>query len=255
MDAQQAGDEPYLLAEALAGVPVIVGKERWLSGKYAVDQFQTQVVILDDGFQHLSLKRDLNLLLIDSSAPFGNGYLIPRGILREPLGQISRADAIILTKVGESANIKTLKEILAKISDGYPCFEVDYVPGEIRRYGTKEKSWPAEHLKRKRIMAFSGLAKPESFRRALLGLGAEIVAVETFPDHHWYSQKDVEKLSAKAAKLGIEALVTTEKDLVRLPSLTRGSIPLWALAIRYFFPRNDQTKFEDFLFSRLGLGS
>jgi tetraacyldisaccharide 4'-kinase len=254
MDAEKAGDEPYLLAKKLEGVPVIVGKKRWLSGKYAVDHLQTEVLILDDGFQHLSLKRDLNLLLIDSSAPFGNGYLIPRGMLREPLGQLSRADALILTKVGESANIKTLKEILTKISGRYSCFEVDYVPGEVRRYDNKEKSWPAEHLKRKKIMAFSGLAQPESFRRTLLSLGAEIVAVETFPDHYYYSQKDAEKMWAKAERLGVEALVTTEKDLVRLGGLTLGSIPLWALSIRYFFPGNEQLEFEGFLFSRLGLG-
>jgi len=255
MDAQQAGDEPYLLAGKLEGVPVIVGKKRWLSGKYAVDHFQAQVVILDDGFQHLSLKRDLNLLLIDSSSPFGNGYLIPRGVLREPLGQLSRADAIVLTKVGESANVKILKEILKKIPGGYPCFQVDYVPDEIRWYDNENKSWPAEYMKRKKILAFSGLAKPESFRRTLLSLGAEIVTVETFPDHHWYSQRDAEKLWAKAAKFGVDALVTTEKDLVKMQGLTLGAIPLWALSIRHFFSGNDQLKFEDFLFSRLGLGS
>ncbi len=255
MDPQRAGDEPYLLAEKLEGVPVIVGKERWLSGTYAVNHFETKVVILDDGFQHLSLKRDLNFLLIDSSSPFGNGYLIPRGMLREPLGQLSRADAIILTKVGESDNVNNLKQILMKIAEGRPCFQVDYIAGEIRCYNDKKQSWPTEYLKRKKVLAFSGLAKPESFRRALWSLGADIVKVETFPDHHWYDQKDAEELWVKAAKLGADALVTTEKDSVRIQNLTLGAIPLWVLSIRHWFSGNDGLRFEDFLFSRLGLGN
>ena len=110
MDAAKAGDEPCLLAEKLRGIPIIVGRERWVSGQFAVDRFRTEVAILDDGFQHLSLKRDLNLLLIDSASPFGNGKLFPRGVLREPLDQIARADAITLTKTRSDDNIKILKK-------------------------------------------------------------------------------------------------------------------------------------------------
>ena len=253
MDAEQAGDEPYLLAEKLKGVPVIVGRERWLSGRYAVDQFQTEVLILDDGFQHLPLKRDLNLLLIDSSCPFGNGYLFPRGTLREPLGQISRADVVILTKVGQSVNINNLKQNLKRILEGHPIFQVDYAAGEIRLY-EKKTSLPPEYLKGKKILAFSGLAKPESFQKTLLSLGAEIVGFEIFPDHYWYGPEDATKLWAKSAELRVDALVTTEKDLVRMKGLTPGGIPLWTLSIRHFFPENDQPQFEEFLFTRLGLG-
>jgi tetraacyldisaccharide 4'-kinase len=253
MDAQQVGDEPYLLAEKLKGVPVIVGRERWLSGRYAIDQFRTEVLILDDGFQHLPLDRDLNLLLIDSSSPFGNGHLFPRGTLREPLGQISRADAIILTKVGESVNINQIKQNLKKIHEGRRTFQVDYAAGEIRLYGEK-KSLPSEYLKGKKVLAFSGLARPESFRKTLLSLGAQIIEFETFPDHYWYNPKDASKLWARAAELRVDALVTTEKDLVRMEGLTPGGVPLWTLSIRHFFPENDQPQFEEFLFSRLGLG-
>jgi tetraacyldisaccharide 4'-kinase len=254
MDAQQAGDEPYLLAEKLRGIPVIVGRERWLSGKYAIEQFRSEVLILDDGFQHLPLNRDLNLLLIDSSSPFGNGHLFPRGALREPLSQLSRADAIILTKVAESVNIKILKQNLEKILEGHLLFfQVDYAAGEIWLY-EKKKSLPPESLKGKKILAFSGLAKPESFQTTLLSLGAEIVEFKTFPDHYWYDQKDAAKLWARAKERGVNALVTTEKDLVRMKGLTPGGIPLWTLSIRHFFPEQDQSQFEEFLFSRLGLG-
>jgi tetraacyldisaccharide 4'-kinase len=114
MDVRQAGDEPYLLSRRLRGVPVFIGRERSLSGQAAVEKFQARVVILDDGFQHLPLKRDVNILLVDARTPFGNGWLFPRGALREPLDQVKRADAVILTKVDLSDNIEKLKEKLLR---------------------------------------------------------------------------------------------------------------------------------------------
>jgi tetraacyldisaccharide 4'-kinase len=251
MGAREAGDEPYLLAEKLRGVPVIVGRERWLSGKYAVERFQTEVVILDDGFQHLPLDRDLNLLLIDSASPFGNGYLFPRGSLREPLKALSRAEAVILTKVQECANIKNLKENLKKKLAECPIFEAEYTPGEVR-VGGNLQAFPPDHLKGKKILAFSGLAKPESFQKTLLGLEARIVGVEAFPDHHWFVQKDVEELWQRGAKLNVDALVTTEKDMVRLKDCTMGPLPLLVLSIQHVFKGDDQPRFEEFIFSRLG---
>jgi len=253
MNAQQAGDEPYLLAAKLKGVPVIVGKNRWLSGKYAVNRFQTQVVVLDDGYQHLPLKRDLNFLLIDSSSPFGNGYLFPRGVLREPMEQMVRADALILTKVDQSANIKNLKEFLKKNPGQRPIFHVDYEVYKIQE-SDRKLSWPPAYLKGKRIFAFCGVARPESFRQTLVMLGAEIAELQTYPDHYEYGREEAKKLWAKAAELNVEALVTTEKDWVRMNDLPPGPIPLWVLSIRHFFPGNDQQHFEEFLFSRLGLG-
>jgi len=251
MNWQQAGDEPYLLAKKLKGVPVVVGKKRWLSGKYATEHLRAEVVILDDGFQHLPLKRNLNLVLIDSSSPFGNGYLFPRGVLREPLKQIRRADAIILTKVGQSDNIIKLKENLANIPDGHPIFQVGYAPTGIGVWGEKTPL-PPEYLKGKRVLAFSGVAKPESFWQSLSSLGAKIVGTEIFPDHHRYEQKDMERLWRKGGALEVEALITTEKDLVRMEAFASGFIPLWVLSIGHVFMGNDRPRFEKFLFSRLG---
>jgi len=251
MGAREAGDEPYLLAEKLRGVPVIVGRERWLSGKYAVERFQTEVVILDDGFQHLPLERDLNLLLIDSASPFGNGYLFPRGSLREPLKALGRADAVILTKVDECANIKNLKENLKKRLAEHPIFEAEYTPGEVRA-GENLQVFSPDYLKGKKVLAFSGLARPESFQKTLLGLEARIVGAEAFPDHHWFVQKDVEELWQRGAKLNADALVTTEKDMVRLKDCTMGPLPLFVLSIRHVFKEDDQPRFEEFIFSRLG---
>jgi tetraacyldisaccharide 4'-kinase len=252
MEASQAGDEPYLLAEKLRGIPVIVGQNRWQSGQYVIEHFQSEILILDDGFQHLPLKRDLNLLLIDSSSPFGNGYLFPRGILRESLSQLRRADAIILTKAGQYDNIKILKQYLTKVSEEIPIFQVEYAPGEVRMLG-KETSFPPENLNGKKVLAFSGIANPISFQQTLLHLNSKIAEFAIFPDHHQYRPKEWEKLSQKARELGVEALVTTEKDLVRCQGMEQGIIPLWGVSIQHVFLGNDLPRFKEFLFSRVGL--
>lgn len=252
MDFHQAGDEPYWLATKLRGIPVIVGKQRCLSGQHAIDRFRTEVVILDDGFQHLSLERDLNFLLIDSSCPLGNGRLFPRGILREPVDHISRADAIILTKTEGDDNILILKKNLAKLLEKIPVFETYYQPEQIWVAG-QERSLPPETLTGKKVLAFSGIARPDSFKRTLLKLGANIAAFETFPDHYEYKPADLELLQEETVKSGSENMVTTEKDLVRLKDFTSGLISLWALSVRHVFREEDDLRFEAFLFERLGL--
>ncbi|HEX9156806.1 MAG TPA: tetraacyldisaccharide 4'-kinase, partial [Syntrophales bacterium] len=146
MNAHLAGDEPYLLAEKLTGTPVVIGKERRASGRWAAERFRAEVVLLDDGFQHLALRRDLNLLLIDSSCPFGNGKVFPRGVLREPLDQARRADAIILTKAGGGASIKNLEKEISDLAGGAPVFRVDYRPGAVRVLGA-ENLLPPEILR------------------------------------------------------------------------------------------------------------
>jgi tetraacyldisaccharide 4'-kinase len=252
MDAAHAGDEPYLLAEKLRGVPVIVGRERWVTGQVAVGRFRTEVAILDDGFQHLSLKRDLNLLLIDSSCPFGNQKLFPRGVLREPLSQVSRADAIVLTKAKLDANIEVLKRKFSKLGVRVPVFRVDYKPGEVRVLGA-ERSLPPASLSGKKVLAFSGIAQPESFEKTLLDLGARIALLEIFPDHHEYRVEDMSRLQDQASRSGVEAMVTTEKDWVRLKNFNPGSFPLWILSVGHVFQGEDQPLFEAFLWERLGL--
>ncbi len=246
MNAQEAGDEAFLLAETLADVPVLVGKERWISGRYAVDRFHSQVVILDDGFQHLEVRRDLNLLLIDSISPFGNGRLFPRGSLREPVEQVSRADAIVLTKGGRFDNIKKLKRKFQLALEGLPVFRVDYKPVAIRVAG-KTQSLSVASLQERKILAFAGIARPESFRRTLLGLNAKISGFESFPDHHSYHPGDLERLWEKGKNLGVEAIVTTEKDEVRLRNIPGNSLPLWILKVRHEFLENDRERFEEFL--------
>jgi len=252
LGASQAGDEPYLLSKKLKGIPIIVGKNRWRSGQYAIDRFQTKILILDDGFQYLALKRDVNLLLIDAACPFGNGYLFPRGVLREPLSALSRADAIILTKAPRCDNLQILKNNLSKAAKGIPVFQAEYAPGEIHVAG-KEIFFPPEDLGGKAVLAFSGIAQPGSFQQTLQQLRARVVEFAVFPDHHRYRPQEMEGLANKARELGVEALVTTEKDLARCQALDPRAIPLWGVSIRHVFLGDDRLLFEDFLLSKLNL--
>lgn len=253
MDVRQAGDEPYLLSRKLRGVPVFIGRERRLSGQAAIDRFQARVVILDDGFQHLPLKRDVNLLLLDARTPFGNGWLFPRGSLREPLDQAKRADAVILTKADLSVNIEKLKEKLLRWAPGSPVFALRYAPIGIWDQ-IQERTLPLEVLRGRSILAFTGIGSPTSFRRSLENLGARIVGFNSFRDHYWYRPGDLRKLLQEGEQKGAEALLTTEKDSVRLEGFPQGKIPLWVLSVRQEFIDKENEDFETFLWTKLGLG-
>jgi len=251
MDARQAGDEPYLLSMKLKGIPIIIGKKRRISGQFAIEKFKSQVIILDDGFQHLSVKRDLNLLLLDARVPFGNGHLFPRGILREPLSQLKRADAVILTKTDQCDNIIKLKENLSSWTLDRPIFEMNYAAVGIRVL--KEKNvLPIAVLRNKKIWAFTGIGNPESFHKTITNLESQVLGFVSFPDHYWFKPEDIQGLMGEGEEKGAEALVTTEKDAVRLADLTTGRIPLWIVCIKPDFINGEQKKFEEFLSVKLG---
>ncbi|MGQ9693435.1 MAG: tetraacyldisaccharide 4'-kinase [Thermodesulfobacteriota bacterium] len=252
-EPEDCGDEPYLLAKKLPGIPIIVGQDRYLCGLYALQNFKSKILILDDGFQYLSLKRDLNLLLLDSTLPFGNGWLFPRGILREPINQVKRADAVILTKAGQSANISILKDKLLKIKNELPIFTTDYVPHTI--WMPDGRFYPSEFLRGKKVLAFCGIGRPQSFKETLIKLEPKFLGMEIFPDHHWYKEKDWQRLCAKAKMMDAEFLLTTEKDGVRLQKFPPGTVPWGVLSVRHSFLNDDGIKFKKFVFSKLGLDS
>lgn len=252
LDAAQAGDEPYLLAQKLKGVPILVGKKRWVSGEFARERFNSQAIILDDGFQHLGLKRDINVLLLDSQNPFGNGKLFPRGELREPLSQMARADAVVLTKAQEGDNINNLGKRLGNFPKGVPIFRTSYKPREIRVWG-EEEGREASILGGRKVLAFAGLARPSSFQKTLSSLGAEVLKFEVFPDHHPYGPGDLERLFREAIRSGAEAVITTEKDMARVRFTFAPSLPFWTLAVSHEFQGGDGPLFAEFLFRRLDL--
>ncbi|MBN2439136.1 MAG: tetraacyldisaccharide 4'-kinase [Deltaproteobacteria bacterium] len=205
---REAGDEPVMIAGALPGIPVLTGVKRSLTGKAAVDRFGADILILDDAFQHRSLYRDVDIVLIDAARPFGNGLLLPRGPLREPPQALRRAG--ILLRTGDADHEEPLRKVPA-----LPSFRGIHRPRELVEAATGRVSSPTA-LQGQKIFAFAGIGSPEAFRRGLTALGAKVVSFRVFPDHHPYDRSDIAALRCLASESGAARIVTTEKDGVRL---------------------------------------
>ena len=224
-----AGDEPVLLAEHLAGVPVVVGRDRYAAGMLAVERFGVDVLLLDDGFQHLQLARDLEILLLDAARPFGSGRLFPRGNLRERPSALARADVIVFTRW--EPGIPVPPSALSCAHPLPPSFRSCHEPCGLRAL-PDGRVLPLAALDGRRVLAFCGIGGPESFRRTLHRLGAVVVAFVTFPDHHPYTHSELADLIRAAEDHGAEVLVTTEKDSMRLRRLQPLPWQVWELQIR-----------------------
>ncbi|HYP16460.1 MAG TPA: tetraacyldisaccharide 4'-kinase [Opitutus sp.] len=234
LDSDEAGDEPFMLARNLPGVIVLVDKNRVKAGAFAIKKFGCDTLVLDDGFQYLPLKGRLNLLLVDKTNPFGNGHMLPRGILREPIKHLKRASYVFLTK----SNGQRDEELEALIKQHNPeadIIECAHRPQYLQKFGAAadapDARVPLAFLKGRRVMAFSGIATPESFEKFLRDLGAKIVARERFLDHYRYVDEDFEALFRQAREEGAECLVTTEKDAVRIPEDYVCPLPLYYLRL------------------------
>ena len=214
----EGGDEAYLLAKKLPGVPVIISKKRYWAGLLTHKKFGTNFFILDDGFQHLALKRDLDLVLIDASTPFGNGHLLPWGPLREPVTGLKRADAFIVTRFDEDHSGDDLMGLLHRQFPDQPLFRSDHTPKQIVFPGRKFVDHSG-FLKGKRVIAFAGIARPEVFKETLIRLGVELVFFKGFEDHHSFHPEEIQDLMIKKGRLKADYLLTTEKDWVRMETL------------------------------------
>ncbi len=211
MGWREAGDEPVMMAGALHGVPVLTGPKRLLTGRFAATHFGADVLILDDGFQHRSVARDIDIVLVDAVRPFGNGFLLPRGPLREAPRALRRAG--ILLRTGDAGRCEPLPE------EGLvPSFRGVHRPLELVEASTGART-PAETLQGQRVFAFAGIGCPEGFRRSLAALGAEVSSFHAFPDHHPYDRSDMERIHGFARRCKAFRIVTTEKDGVRLADL------------------------------------
>jgi tetraacyldisaccharide 4'-kinase len=212
LDPERAGDEPYLMARVLGDVPVVTGPKRVDAGRAAIRLFRPDLLLLDDGFQHRRLRRDLDIVLLDEDLPFGNGHLLPRGRLREPLRGLSRADLIVLTGPGTGDPAPPEDP---RIPRDRPLFHaVRKAEGFLR--GRDNRSYPLEHLEGKPLYVFSGIGNPASFHSLLSAIPGTALSLGTFPDHHRYTGGDVERIREEAARIPGAAIVTTEKDAVRL---------------------------------------
>lgn len=239
LNPDNAGDEPYLMALKLKGVPVIVGRDRYKAGLYAIEKFNPDIIILDDGFQHIRLARDIDILLIDSRRAFGNGYLFPLGMLREPLSGLKRATLVLLKKSGvwglplqvlsrgQESEEKNSSKLTGQMKD-LPIIPFTYKPVAIRNLANGARL-NIDFLKGKRVGTLSGIADPKSFKGTVEGLGAVVIREFAYPDHYNYSSYDLNKIVQQID--GIDMLITTEKDAVKLTKILKGNLPIFALEI------------------------
>jgi tetraacyldisaccharide 4'-kinase len=223
----ECGDEPYLLAKKLLGVPVIVDENRNRAAQFAITHFSPDVILLDDGFQHRRIARDVDIVLIDSVAGFGNGWLLPAGPLRETVTSLQRAQLIVFTKFKPSAAVLSLKNRIQKNSIA-PLVTMTHNP--VTFIDLKDRAIALQEIKGKKILAFCGIARPNSFFNQLEGLGAKIVYRKRYKDHYEYTSRDKQALNALVVKYDAEYFVTTEKDRVRF-SPEDFARPVWALVI------------------------
>jgi len=250
MNPEKAGDEPVLIAKSVRSVPVITGKNRYLTGKYAIEHFGADVLILDDAFQHRSLFRDIDMVLLDNQKPFGNGFTIPGGELREPVNALGRADIIVET--GDRGQGTGDSGKWSVVSGQWPdtrIFRAYRKPKALIKGNTGDV-FPLDHLRGKKVFAFAGIARPDSFKKTIESVGGEVVAFLSFPDHHVYTQGDLIKIRKEASQSSAEVILTTEKDGIKLIGFPDFHSNVYLLRIEMEISPS-QKEFEDIILEKL----
>ncbi|HVP36953.1 MAG TPA: tetraacyldisaccharide 4'-kinase [Terriglobales bacterium] len=227
---EQVGDEPYLLSNHLSETPIIIDKDRFHSGKIAQDKYKADLLLLDDGFQHWRLKRDLDIVMIESSIDLEKEKLLPAGRLREPLSSLKRSNVFVLTRVDQSIHIDNLIRLLQVCNPHAPILESILQVTSFENWIDKSEINPGQ-LKGQKGLGFCGIGNPHSFEKTLRSLGLEILNAFFFLDHYIYTRKDLLSLQEEAKKSGAEYLITTEKDSVRLPNTGELTIPLLVVKV------------------------
>ena len=229
LDSEMAGDEPYMLASNLKDVVVLVDKDRVKSGRYAIEKFGCDTLLLDDGFQYWELRgRRHDVVLIDRQQPFGNEHLLPRGTLREPPSHLARAGTIFITK--SDGNTGALRERIARLNPSAAVIECMHHPLYLEDVFTGERRG-LDFLRGKKVASLSGIAQPESFEQSLVKLGSELVYSKRFADHHRFSQQEILNVINRAKKRQAEVIVTTQKDAVRFPKIDRRDLPIYFMRV------------------------
>ena len=254
MDAAEAGDEAFMLAKHLPHVPVLIGPERAVTGKYAVENFGAEVVILDDGYQHWQLHRDLDIVLIDAVNVFGNQYILPRGTLREPISHLQRADVCLLTKVDQAAegSCDYIRETIAKYNQKALVVESIHEPRsftELSEWSTNisDAGIDIETMRGTPVMAVSAIGNPASFEQTLKTMGVEIIESLRFPDHHDYTVEEIVDVMDQAVRQGAKAIVVTEKDAVKIPTIPQlvadngPVVPIYVVSIQVTFTEGEES--------------
>jgi len=227
-----ANDEALVLEENLPDVPHLQGADRVALANTAVEELESEILVLDDGYQHRKLYRDLDIVLLDATRPVHREYLFPRGLLRESVTGLKRAGVAVFTRC-DQVPPESLAEQRAWLTERFPALpQATCVHQPMEVVGIDGATAGVELLKGKPVAGFCGVGNPDSFRRTLTDLGATVLDFRAFPDHHPYTREDVDSLRAWAAKLPADTiLVTTQKDSVKLRVGELGGRPLWAVRV------------------------
>lgn len=236
------GDEPYMLSKKLGDVPIIVDSDRIRAAKRAIKDYNADTVILDDAFQQWGIIKDLEIVTIDATNPFGNRTPIPRGILREPLTSLKRADIFVLTKTNLKSASQELKNYLNRMNSTAAIFQSLHKPVGFYQIDRPNELLNPQDLRGKTVTLFSGIGEPASFENLVKSNGINIGLSFRFRDHHNYTQKDLDKICKDSQAKAIDTIITTEKDAVRLYSLlaTRFSLPIFVLRIKLAITKDEE---------------
>jgi tetraacyldisaccharide 4'-kinase len=230
LNSEDAGDEPYMLASNLKDVVVLVDKDRVKSGRYAIEKFGCDTLLLDDGFQYWKLAgRRRDIVLIDAQQPFGNEHLLPRGTLREPVQNLKRADTIFITK--SNGDTAALRARIRKHNPQAGIIECIHWPLFFQDVFNPDQREQIGWLKGRKIATLCGIAQPESFENSLADQGAELVYTKRFADHHRFTQQELLNTINRAKKRRAEVIITTQKDAVRFPKLDRVDLPIYYMRV------------------------
>lgn len=229
LDSEMAGDEPYMLASNLKDVVVLVDKDRVKSGRFAIEKYGCDTLLLDDGFQYWHLRgRRHDVVLVDRQQPFGNEHLLPRGTLREPPSHLARADTIFITK--SDGNTGDLRRRITELNSNAAIIECVHHPLYLEDVFTGKRE-TLDFLKRRKVASLSGIAQPESFEQSLVKLGAALVYSKRFADHHRFTQQEVLNAINRGKKRQAEVIITTQKDAVRFPKIDRRDLPIFFMRV------------------------
>jgi tetraacyldisaccharide 4'-kinase len=229
LDSETAGDEPYMLASNLKDVIVLVDKDRVKAGRYAIEKFGCDTLLLDDGFQYWKLAgRRRDIVLVDCQQPFGNEHLLPRGVLREPPSHLARASTIFITKCNGS--VSRLRSRIARLNPSAGVIECVHHPLYFEDVFTGERMG-LDFIRGIKVAALSGIAQPESFEHSLIEQGAELVYSKRYADHHRFSQQEILNAVNRSKKRQAVAIITTQKDAVRFPKIDRRDLPIYFMRV------------------------
>jgi len=246
------GDEPYMLKEKLGDMPLLVDADRIRSAGVAMRDYGVDTVVLDDGFQQWRIKKDLEIVTINAANPFGNKHMLPRGILREPISSLKRADIFILTKTDMAGDIQPLKTYLQRINPQALIVDTTYRPlGLCRITDPRGELTKPEALKGESVAILCGIADPDSFKALIENLGLKVGLFFKFADHYCYTKEDLVKIIQESNSKNIRTIITTEKDMVRLPPMDYEAIPINFLALTIAIDFKDNE--EEFRNRLLGL--